>query len=82
MEWDFSNERFRCEIQSPSGTGRRTDLEGGCTRLFWPVEEVRGGIALGERRFSLLWRGGEEGMVEGPPWERLRWNIVMRCYIL
>jgi hypothetical protein len=67
MEFEFVNECFRWEIQSPSGTGRRTDFEGGvCARLFWPVEEVRGGIALGERRVSLCgW--GWEGMVEGPP---------------
>lgn len=61
----MSAERLRCEIQSPSGTGRRTDLEGVCKRLFWPVEEVRGGIALGDRKKS-------ETIVDGPACERFR----------
>lgn len=45
--------RFRCEIQSPSATGRRTGLEATWLMLFWPVEEVRGGMALGERGLSV-----------------------------
>ena len=46
------DERLRWLIQSPSGTGLRTGLEGVWLRPFWPVEEVRGGMALGERRLS------------------------------
>jgi len=45
-------EGLRWLIQSPSGTGLRTGLEGVWLRTFWPVEEVRGGMAFGERRFS------------------------------
>jgi hypothetical protein len=37
-------------------------------RPFWPVEDVRGGMALGERRFS-------DTILDGPRWERLLWNI-------
>lgn len=54
------------EIQSASGTGRRTeaareDEEGEVVAVVfvfewagWPVEEVRGGMALGDWRKALL----------------------------
>ena len=61
-------EDFRWLIQSPSGTGLRTGFEGTWFRLFWPVDEVRGGMALGERRLS-------DTILDGPLWERLLWNI-------
>lgn len=71
-ELAVSADRLRWEIQSPSSvTGRSTDLEGVCEMLFWPVEEVRGGMALGDR-------GESEIMVEGPACERFRWNIWER----
>jgi len=35
---------------------------------FWPVEDVRGGMALGDRKFS-------DTIVEGPACETFRWNI-------
>lgn len=40
------------EIQSASGTGRRTVVreEGEVVLAGWPVEEVRGGMALGDCR--------------------------------
>lgn len=48
--------RLRWLIQSPSGTGLRTGFEVGMVivvGLITPlVDEVRGGIAFGERRFS------------------------------
>lgn len=72
-----SPDGLRCEIQSPSGTGRRTAFEGGeCRYAFWPVDEVRGGIALGDCREL---EGDGVVIVEGPICERLRWN--MREYI-
>lgn len=52
-ECGFVEERLRWLIQSPSGTGRNTGFEATWLRLFWPVEEVRGGMALGERRLEL-----------------------------
>lgn len=61
-------EDLRWLIQSPSGTGLRTGFDGMWFRPFWPVEDVRGGMALGERRFS-------DTILEGPRWERLLWNI-------
>lgn len=61
------------EIQSASGTGRRTeaareadDGEVMAALAGWPVEEVRGGMALGDWRKALLllfeeaWWGEEE----------------------
>lgn len=61
----FESECLRWLIQSPSGTGRRTGLEGTWFRPFCPVDEVRGGIMLGERKDSLT-------IVEGPGWDRFR----------
>lgn len=77
MDEDFvSTDGLRCDIQTPSGTGRRTAFEGGEFRYpFWPVEEVRGGIALGERRCS---DGVGDGIDEGPTCERFRWNMERR----
>lgn len=72
---------FRCEIQSPSGTGRSTGLEATWLRPFcWPVEEVLGGMALGERRRSEEIMVVEEG--PGPREERLLWNMVCCCSML
>jgi hypothetical protein len=45
-------EGLRWLIQSASDTGRRTDLRGNGLDALWPVEEVRGGIALGDHGFS------------------------------
>lgn len=53
--------RFRWLIQSPSGTGLRTGLDVKWLMLLWPVDEVRGGIALGERRES-------DTIIDGPLW--------------
>lgn len=63
-------EDLRWLIQSPSGTGLRTGLEGMWLRPFWPVEEVRGGMALGERRLSDTIVDGP-----GPRGDRLLWNM-------
>ena len=46
-------------IQSPSGTGRKTGFEAMWLSMLMPVEEVRGGMALGDRKFS-------EAIVKGP----------------
>jgi hypothetical protein len=55
-------------IQSPSGTGRRTEAfdegEAAAARreglvVLWPVEDVRGGMALGDWRKTLLELGLE-----------------------
>jgi hypothetical protein len=39
-------------IQSPSATVLSTDFDGIASKELWPVEEVRGGIAFGDRRCS------------------------------
>jgi len=73
MESGFGMDGFLWLIQSPSGTGRKTDAEAFETtwfKLFWPVEEVRGGMAFGERRLEL-----SDTIADGPAWEILRWYI-------
>jgi len=62
-------ERGRCEIQSPSGTGLRTALDGRWFRAWLPVEDVRGGMALGELR-------EEDDMAVFARGEVLLWNIL------
>lgn len=52
VDVELVDTRFRWLIQSPSATGLRTGFEGTWFIGFWPVEEVRGGIALGERGLS------------------------------
>lgn len=52
-------------IQSPSATGCRTDLVGTCAAPFWPLEDVRGGIAFGERRESIGPKAGCASVRDG-----------------
>ena len=54
VELGFVEDRLRrWLIQSPSGTGWRVAFVGGLNATLTPwVDEVRGGIAFGERRFS------------------------------
>lgn len=48
--WDF----FPCDIQAASDTGFKTGLAAGESPMFRPVELVRGGIALGDGKFSVV----------------------------
>jgi len=54
VELGFVEDRLRrWLIQSPSGTDWRVAFVGGLNATLTPwVDEVRGGIAFGERRFS------------------------------
>lgn len=56
-------------IQSASGTGRKTFAreEGEVVLAGWPVEEVRGGMALGDCRKLLGVENGGGDMVVGSP---------------
>ncbi len=62
-------------IQSLSGTGRMTDLEGTCRiDCCCPVDEVRGGMTLGELKEVGLGEG-VESMVAGSFCARLERNM-------
>lgn len=54
-----------CAIQSASGTGRKTFAreEGEVVLAGWPVEEVRGGMALGDCRKLLGVENGGGDMI-------------------
>lgn len=69
--WRVGGERawVDWEIQSASGTGRRTFAreEGEAVLAGWPVEEVRGGMALGDCRKLLDVEIGGGVMVVGSP---------------
>ncbi len=54
------------DSQLPSGTGRRTDLVGdpALSCAYWPLEEVLGGIAFGEKVGNAV-VGAVEGADEG-----------------
>jgi hypothetical protein len=70
-------EGFLWLIQSPSGTGCRAEAAGLDTMWFnpfWFVEEVRGGMALGERSCEL-----SDTIADGPAREMLLWYIRSSC---
>lgn len=48
---------------------------------MWPVDEVRGGMALGERKGSAVGVEVEVDIVEGEVGERLRWWIICRVLL-
>jgi hypothetical protein len=64
-------EGLRWLIQSPSETGRRMDLGGIGLDALWPVEEVRGGIAFGDRMFS-------DAMADGSFKRDFLWSAKVR----
>ena len=53
--------RLFCTIQSPSDMGRSTALA--ADALKWPVDEVRGGIALGD--WKIVFVVGADSIVAG-----------------